>query len=261
MSLRTYRAMAILLAWQICSDAIAAQSVLRVCADPNNLPFSNNREEGFENKIASLISNSLRAKLSYTWWVERDHLVRNTLAADRCDLLLGVPADIGDALSTKPYYKSTYVFVYRQDSPFRVRSLNDAVLEKLRIGVHIMGDSYAPPAAMLSSRGLGANIKGYSMLGVYGESNPPARLIEAVEKRDVDVAVVWGPLGGFFAQHQSAPLMVVPVQPDHWGQIPFTYSIVMAVRENDSVLRGRIDEILSTRAKEIQAILREYGVP
>jgi mxaJ protein len=261
MRLRVCWVSAILFCCPPCPGAAAARSILRVCADPNNLPFSNNREEGFENKIASVISDSLGEKLSYTWWVQRDHLVRNTLAAERCDLLLGVPADIGEALATKPYYKSTYVFVYRRDSPFRVQSLNDEVLEKLRIGVHIMGDNYAPPAAMLSSRGLRANIKGYSMLGAYGESNPPARLIEAVEKNDVDVAIVWGPLGGFFARHQPAPLNVVPVQPDHWGQIPFTYSIAMAVRENDSALRDRIDEALSSRSKDIEAILRQYGVP
>ena len=247
----------LLIAYQI--PALAVK--LRVCADPNNLPFSNRQEQGFENKIASLLSNSLGATLSYSWWVERDHLVRNTLGANRCDLLLGVPAAIEDALATRPYYTSTYVFVFRKDSSLKVRSLDDDILEKLRIGVHVMGDGLAPPAAYLAHRGIRENVTGYSMFGAYGDQNPPARLIEAVGRRDVDLAIVWGPLGGFFAQHQPVPLDVVPVQPDHYGPIPFTYSMVMAVSKDNPALRDRIDSVLTREANQIGTILRQFGVP
>lgn len=253
-----------MLACQVLATAATAQSgesVLRVCADPNNLPFSNRSEQGFENKIASVLSHSLGVTLSYTWWLERDHLVRNTLGANRCDLLLGVPAAIEDALPTRPYYTSTYVFVYRKDSPFKMESLDDGILERLRIGVHVMGDDLAPPAAFLAHRGIRQNVMGYSLFGAYGDQNPPARLIEAVEKNDVDVAIVWGPLGGYFAQHQPIPLQIVPVQPDHYGPIPFKYSMSMAVRKNDTALRDRIDSSLASQANEIGAILKQFGVP
>jgi mxaJ protein len=260
-----WRVAVVLLACQVLTFAAAgaqsSESVLRVCADPNNLPFSNRSEQGFENKIASLVSRALGATLSYTWWLERDRLVRNTLDANRCDLLLGVPTAIEDALPTKPYYTSSYVFVYREDSPFHVQSLDDAALEKLRIGVHVMGDGLAPPAAYLAHRGIRQNVTGYSLLGPYGDQNPPAHLIEAVEKREVDVAIVWGPMGGFFARRQPDPLLVVPVQPDHYGPIPFKYSIGMAVRKNDIALRDRIDNVIANQADAIAAILKQFGVP
>jgi mxaJ protein len=239
----------------------AADDVLRVCADPNNLPFSNAKEQGFENKIASLLSSTLHQNLSYTWWVERNNLAKNTLNTNRCDLLLGVPAGFQHVTTTKPYYRSTYVFVYRQDRQLHLQSLYDPVLERLRIGVHVLGDGFCPPEVVLARRGIRSNVIGYSMLGSYGQASPPARLIEAVEEKNVDVAIVWGPLGGYFAQHQPAPLAVVPVSPDHFGQVPFSYDIAMAVRTGNVALRNRLDQALTSKAKEIRAILVSYGVP
>jgi mxaJ protein len=239
----------------------AAEHLLRVCADPNNLPFSNAKEQGFENKIASLLSGTLHETLSYTWWVERDNLATNTLDANRCDILLGVPAGFEMVTTTKPYYKSIYVFVYRQDRQLHLQSLYDPMLERLHIGVHVLGDGFSPPEVVLARRGIRSNVTGYSMLGSYGQESPPARLIEAVEKKDVDVAIVWGPLGGYFAQHQPAPLVVVPVSPDHFGQVPFSYDIAMAVRTGNVALRDRLNQVLTSKANEIRAILVSYGVP
>lgn len=150
--------------------------VLRVCADPNNLPFSNLHELGFENKIASLLSNALQEKLSYTWWVERDNLAKNTLNANRCDLLLGVPVGLEDVSTTQPYYRSTYVFVSRKDRHLHLQSLYDSQLAQLRIGVHVLGDGFSPPNVVLARLGIRSQVVGYSMLGAYGEPNPPARL-------------------------------------------------------------------------------------
>lgn len=239
----------------------AAEHVLRVCADPNNLPFSNAQEQGFENKIASLLASTLHETLSYTWWVERSNLAKNTLNANRCDILLGVPAGFEHVATTRPYYRSIYVFVYRQDRQLHLNSLYDPVLERLHIGVHVLGNGFCPPELVLARRGIRSNVTGYSMLGSYGQASPPARLIEAVEKKDVDVAIVWGPLGGYFAQHQPAPLVVVPVSPDHFGQIPFSYDIAMAVRTGNVALKDRLDNALTSKAKEIRAILVSYGVP
>jgi mxaJ protein len=237
------------------------QHVIRVCADPNNLPFSNLYEQGFENKIASLLSSALQEKLSYTWWVERDNLAENTLNANRCDLLLGVPVGLEDVLTTQPYYRSTYVFVSRQDRHLHLQSLYDSRLAQLRIGIHVLGDGFSPPSIVLARQGIRSQVVGYSMFGVYGEPNPPARLIDAVEKKDVDVAIVWGPVAGYFAQHQSAPLDIVPVSPDHFGLVPFSYEMGMAVRKRDLALRDRLNQVIASKSKEIRAILVSYGVP
>ena len=126
--------------------------VLRVCADPNNLPFSNESEEGFENRLAQLIAGELNARVSYTWWAQRRGFVRNTLNEGLCDVVMGVPGSFELTGVTRPYYRSTYVFLYRKDAGLSLRSLDDSVLRTLRIGVQIIGDDYAntPPAHALA---------------------------------------------------------------------------------------------------------------
>jgi mxaJ protein len=237
------------------------EHVLRVCADPNNLPFSNLREQGFENKLATLLSSALHEKVSYTWWVGRDNLAKNTLNANRCDVLVGVPVGSESVLTTRPYYRSTYVFVSRTDRHLHLQSLYDSRLAQLRIGVHVLGNSLSPPDEILVRQGIRSQVVGYSMLGAYGEPNPPSRLIDAVENRDVDVAIVWGPLAGYYAQHEAAPLDVLPVSPDHVGIVPFSYDMAMAVRKDNVALRDRLNQVITSKAKEIRTILKSYGVP
>ncbi|HVG45621.1 MAG TPA: quinoprotein dehydrogenase-associated putative ABC transporter substrate-binding protein, partial [Longimicrobium sp.] len=196
------------------ADARPARE-LRVCADPNNLPFSNARGEGFENRIAELVARDLDARVRYTWWAQRRGFFRNTLRAHACDLVPGVPTSFELVLATRPYYRSTYVFVHRADAPFRVRSFDDPVLRRLRVGVQLVGDDYAntPPAHALARRGIIDNVRGYTVYGDYRQDNPPARIIEAVAHGEIDVAVAWGPLAGYFATRQGVPLEIVPVSP------------------------------------------------
>src|SRR4051794_33084733 len=193
----------------------AERPVLRVAADPNNLPFSNDRCEGFENKIAELIATDLGAKLEYSWRAQRRGFFRETLKEDRADLVLGVPAHFDMALTTVPYYRSTYAFVFRKDRNFNLRSLDDPALRKLKIGVQMIGNDgrNTPPAHALANRGIIDNVVGYTVYGDYAQENPPARLIEAVARGDVDVAIAWGPLAGYFARRQAVPLEIVPVSP------------------------------------------------
>jgi mxaJ protein len=142
--------------------AFAAPPPLRVCSDPNNLPFSNSRGEGFENKIAQLVARDLGTTVSYTWFAQRRGFVRNTLTAGKCDVIVGVPSSFELALTTRPYYRSTYVFVTRRDRRIDVTSLDDPRLRKLKIGVQIIGDDYAssPPAHALANRGIVGNVHG-----------------------------------------------------------------------------------------------------
>lgn len=238
--------------------------VLRVCADPNNLPFSNRRLEGFENKIAELLARELGATVEYTWRAQRRGFIRETLRAGACDVVIGMPSSLELALTTTPYYRSTYAFVYRKDRGLNVRSFDDPALRDVRIGVQMIGDDFAntPPAHALATRRIVSNVKGYSVYGDYAQENPPARIIEAVAKGEVDVAVAWGPLAGYFAKRQRVPLEVVPVSPQiDLPFLPFVYDISMGVRRGDDAFRDQLDEILTRNSREIEGILDEYGVP
>ena len=247
--------------------AIAARPgarLLRVCADPNNMPFTNRAGEGFENKLAELVAHEMHADLQYTWWAQRRGFIRNTLKAESCDVVIGVPTSLEMVAATRPYYRSTYVFVTRANAPFRVASFDDPILKRLRIGVQIVGDDYAntPPAHALSNRGIVGNVRGYTLYGDYSQPNPPARIIDAVAKGDIDVAVVWGPLGGWFAQHEPVKLRVVPVSPQiELPFLPFVFDISMGVRRQDLALRDTLDAILVRRRAAVDSILERYSVP
>ncbi|CDX56104.1 Extracellular solute-binding protein family 3 [Mesorhizobium plurifarium] len=243
--------------------ATAGARELRVCADPNNLPFSNAAGQGFENRIAQIIADDLGAKLTYTWWAQRRGFVRNALKAGLCDLVPGTPANLEMLRTTRPYYRSSYVFVARQDSP-DVTSFNDPRLRELRIGVQLIGDDGAnsPPVQALGRRGIVGHLIGYPVYGDYSVPNPPARIIEAVASGEIDLAVVWGPLAGYFAQKQKVPLRITPVTPRIDGpQLPLMYDISMGVRREDDALRSDVNSALARHKSEIDAVLAQYGVP
>jgi len=238
-------------------------AVLRVCADPNNLPFSNEREEGFENRIARLVAAELGTRVEYTWWAQRRGFVRNTLRAGLCDLIPGVPERFDPVATTAPYYRSTYVFVTRSDLEPPIESFDDPRLRRLRIGVHLIGDDYAnpPPVSALARRGIIRNVAGYSIYGDYRDPNPPARLVEAVARAEVDVGIVWGPLGGYFAGRGDGALRVTPVREPTDEGVPFVFAIAMGLRPSDSVLARKVDGVLARRRADIHRILEQYRVP
>ena len=244
--------------------AATTRSELRVCADPNNLPFSNERQQGFENRIAELVARDLNTRLRYTWWAQRRGFVRNTLNARECDLLIGVPSSFERASTTIPYYRSTYVFVTRRDRHIAVASFDDPLLRRLKIGVQMIGDDFTntPPAHALSKRHIIQNVHGYSVYGDYRQPNPPARIIDALAKGDIDVAIAWGPLAGYFARKSAVPLDITSVSPQiDLPFLPFVFDISMGVRRGDSALRDQLNTIISRRKGEIDRILDQYGVP
>jgi len=257
-----FRFTSLLLLATVLPSSAADHSVLRVCADPNNLPFSNQQEQGFENHIATLLASSLGARLQYTWWPERRSLVKNTLDAGRCDVLPGAPVGLSGVSLTEPYYSSSYVFVSRESAAPQVTSLNDPQLSKLRIGLHVVSGDYSSPGNALARRGLAANLRGYSLFGLSGEeANPPARLIDAVADGDVDIAVVWGPIAGYFGRREKQRLAVRPVLPAADAGVPFTFSMAFAVRQNDHALRERLNVALRQNCAAVSKLLEEYGVP
>jgi mxaJ protein len=237
---------------------------LRVCADPNNLPFSNSAGEGFENRLAELVAESFGTRVQYTWWAQRRGFFRNTLKAGACDLVVGVPSALDMLLTTAPYYRSIYVFVTASDRSLDIRSLDDARLKELRVGVQLVGDDGAntPPAHALARRGIVGNVVGFTLYGDYREPSPPSRIVRAVADGQIDVALAWGPLAGYFATRVGRPLEVVPLEPEvDEPFLPFAFDISMGVRRGEEAFRARLDEILDRRRGEIDRILADYAVP
>jgi mxaJ protein len=230
---------------------------LRVCADPNNLPFSNIKQQGFENRIAKLVAKDLNASLVYEWQRMGRGFVREFLNKGKCDLLVGIPAQYKPVLTTVPYYRSSYVFVTRRDHKVQPASLNDPALHQMKIGVQVLEEDYTPPATALARRGMQSEIVGFETTGDEADS-----IVRAVADRQVDTAIVWGPLAGYFAQKYGSALQLTPVIPevDPPG-LPFTFAISMGIRKGNAGLRDELDRVLQRRQPDIQAILRDYGVP
>ena len=241
-----------------------AKAQFRVCADPENMPHSNQKEEGFENKIANLVAKELGEPTRYIWWGQRRGFIRNTMNATleegRCDVVMGVPEGYDLVSPTKPYYRSTYVFVYPKDKGPQVKSLDDPILKKIKIGVHLLGDDYTnpPPVHELSKRGVVGNLVGFSTF--YSADNPPSAIIDAVASGKVGVAIVWGPAAGYFVKQQTVPLAMVPV-PSGPGDLPFEFGISMGVKPGNTALKNQLEKVIDARRAEITKILNDYNVP
>jgi mxaJ protein len=234
-----------------------------VCSDPNNLPFSNRKRQGFENQLASLLARELHAELSYFWWPQRRGFLRRTLRAHLCDVVMGLPTGFERVLTTQPVYRSGYVFVSRTSAP-AIGSLDAPELRGLRIGVSIVGDDGAnpPPVTALIQRRLLDHLRGYPIYGDYREDNPSAELIRAVARDEIDVAIAWGPLGGYFAARGEAPLRVVPLPPQEAPPgMPFSFDISLAVRSDDRALLEELDSALARRHTEVHALLERFHFP
>lgn len=232
---------------------------LRICADPDNLPYSNERLEGFENKIADVLAKDLGETLTYFWWPHQRGLVRNTLQADKCDVLIGIPKGFDPVLWTKPYYRSGYVIAYAKGRGYQISSLDDPILKRLRIGVHLN----TPPYAALAERGILNNLVEYPLFfdhRVADADHRPAKVMEDLFQGAIDVAIVWGPLAGYSAkQHAAASLELVPLQ--EGSPLPMTFEMSMGVKKGNRALKTQLEEALDRRQAEIRKILEDYGVP
>jgi mxaJ protein len=244
------------------AGAALAETPLRVCADPNNLPFSNAAGEGFENKLAVLIAQELNRPLQFVWRAQRRGFIREGLKAGECDLVTAIPLGIGEVRSTRPYYRSTYAFVTRPGEP-RAASFDDEGLATRLIGVQLIGDNGAnsPPAHLLARRGLVRNIRGYSVYGDYGQPEPTRRIVDAVADREIDVAAVWGPIGGYFASMEKPPLVVTPIAQPNDTPIALSFDIAMAVRKQDVELAAGVNRALDSLAPQVHDLLEAYHVP
>jgi mxaJ protein len=232
---------------------------LRVCGDPNNLPFSNEKRQGIENKIAEVIAQDLGKTVAYTWWPHQRGLVKRVLNTSRCDVMLGIPKGYDPVLWTKPYYRTGYVIAYRKDRGLKVRSLDDPRLKTLKIGVQVN----TPPHDALGQRGIADNVVGYQLMfdSNFHAEDYPGKLVEDLIAGSIDVALVWGPIAGYFAKKKAAPLEIVLLEDRPENGERFAFDISMGVRKSDKELKGKLEEALVRRHDEITHILEDFGVP
>jgi mxaJ protein len=242
------------------AEGASAQGPLRVCADPDNLPYSKADESGFENRIARVVAEEMRTTLQYEWQPLARGFVRKTLGAGLCDLFIGVPAGFDRLTTTRPYYRSGYVFVNRADAAKRLESFDDPALRSMAIGVQLIGDDLAatPPGHALARRGAVERVVGYP---VYGDGPAVQRALHDLATGHLDAAILWGPQAGFFAARSAVPLRVSVAHAPDGPTMPFEFSIAMGVRKGDTALKEAIEQAIARRQADIAAILDAYGVP
>lgn len=243
------------------STLSAAQAApLRVCADPDYLPYSNRAGEGFENKIAAAVAKALGESLEYTWENTREHggfpeFLARTLDANKCDVVMNVPYGSREELTTQPYYVSSYVFIFRKNNNYDIKTMDSAVLKRIKIGF----ESDTPAENGLKMRGLVPAAMAFDVGSDSSES--PVTMLSALEKGQIDVLITWEPAVGFFLK-QHPELEVVPVPNERVLGSPeqYTFPMSMGVRHGDEALRKRLDDIIARRQSELTSILREQGV-
>ena len=235
---------------------IADRNALKVCADPNNLPFSNQKGEGFENKIAELMGAALGVKVEYTWFPQIIGFARNTLQAHRCDLVIGTVAGDDVMQTTNPYYFTTYVMIYRSDKGLTLTGLDDPRLASLRLGVV----SATPPSDLLVRHDLMALAKPYQLTVDTRAESPTHEMVKDIMDGTIDVGFLWGPIAGYYRKHGELPLTLVPLK-DEPGAARMKYHIAMGVRGNEPEWRRRVNAVILKQQPKMTAILRDYGIP
>jgi len=261
--------LAVVILAAIAERLFAAENVLKVCQDPNNLPFSNEQGEGFENRIAELLAQKLGWKLEYFSFPQRMGFIRNTLRfklpgeAYRCDLVIGVPAEWDQVSPTKPYYRSTYALIYPQGgkldgvrSPPDLYALDPNVVRSLRIGVY----DRSPATEWLNKHQLAEQGVPYRMMNADPEYYPGQIIEKDLASGAIDAAVVWGPIAGFFAKRSTRPKMIVVPLPSESG-VKFDYDIAMGVRFGEPQWKATVQKLIDENSDRIEEILRAYGVP
>jgi quinoprotein dehydrogenase-associated probable ABC transporter substrate-binding protein len=230
------------------------RDAVRVCADGNMLPYSNEKLEGFENRLAEMIGRELGVPVIYTWWPATIGFVRNTLNAHKCDVIMGTAEGGGLVQHTNPYYRSVYVLVYRQGGNFAPKDMSDPALKQARIGIV----AQTPGATLVNRLGL-TNVEPYPLNTDTRVDNPARRAIEDVASGHTDATVIWGPIAGYYAARQTVPLAVVPLSDG--GQPKLDFGITMGVRQDEPNWKHWLNGFIDRHQDEIDRMLAEYHVP
>jgi mxaJ protein len=235
-----------------------ADGVLRVCADPQNLPFSNEKGEGFENKLVDLIAAKLDLHVSYTWLPQVVGHVATLPDDTDCDLLMGYAQGTGLIEDTNPYYRTSYVLIYRQNdkSLAGVENLADDRLKSKKIGIL----ARTPPVSIMAMNGLMANARSFEAKGDRNAAGAVVDVIAAIASGEIDAGILWGPLGGYYAQNAKVPLALVPLVKEKAGPATI-YPITMGVRPNEPEWKHKLNKLIAENQADIYAMLSEYNVP
>jgi mxaJ protein len=243
------------------SSVLSAQRApLRVCADPDYLPFSNRAGEGFENKIAQAVAKALGQPLEYVWSSSRaqggfPEFLSRTLDAKKCDVVMGLPYGNREELTTQPYYVSSYVFVFKKSKNYDIRSMDSPVLQKIKIGLE--GDT--PVEDGVKIRGMLARATVFNVASTEGES--PATMLDALEKGQIDVLITWEPaIGRFLDKYRDLELVAVPNARTLGAPEQYVFPISMGVRQGDEAMKKRLDQVILDHQSELTAILTQFGV-
>jgi len=233
------------------------RTALRVCADPANMPFSNDKGEGFENKIAEIVATELKLPVEYTWFPQATGFIRQTLFAKRCDVVMGYVQGDELVLNTNHYYRSTYALVLRKGAGLDgVDSLADPRLKGRHLGV-IAG---TPPASVMAQLGLIGNAKPYPLMVDRRYESPGERMIADIQSREIDAGILWGPIAGYFAPKASGALTVVPLLKEATGQ-RMAYRITFGVRPLEDEWKRQLNGLISKRQGDFDSVLLQFGVP
>jgi mxaJ protein len=235
--------------------AQASAPALRICADPDNPPYSRRDGSGFDNRIAVVLARAMGREPVFVWTRERRGFMREQFNKNACDVLPGVPVGMRSVLATTPYYRSTYVFVTRTHDALRPASFSDPKLDHHRIGLQIMEEDLSPPSLPLIRSGHAAQLVGFDSFGSRASD-----IVRAVSDRRIDVAVVWGPLAGFYAARERG-LELARVAPEIDAGIPFTFALAMGVHKRDTALRDRLNAAILAKRNVIKDILNADHVP
>lgn len=236
---------------------LVVRDVLRICADPVNLPFSNRQGQGFENRIAEIVADELKVPLRYYWLSQGPGFVRNTLDAKLCDLVMGYASGADPVQHTNPYYRSVYVLVVKAGADLNgVERLADPRLKDKRLGVI----AATPPADHLLDEGLLASSKTYALLVDRRYESPAEEMIADLVAGRIDGALLWGPIGGYFARASPEPLILIPLVRER-DRPPLSYRITFGIRHNEQDWKRRLNQVLRKRQADIDRVLLDFGVP
>jgi quinoprotein dehydrogenase-associated probable ABC transporter substrate-binding protein len=232
-------------------------NVFRACGDPRNMPFSNDKGEGFENKLAELLAAKLGKKLSYTYFPQATGFVRMTLGAFRCDIIMGFPQGDDQAQVTIPYYRTTYALIFKPGGGLEdVTAIDDPKLRDKRIGVV----AKTPPSTAMAINGLLARAKSYPLFIDTRADSSAQAMIDDLARGDIDCGILWGPMAGYYAKQANPPLMVVPLTKETMGP-PMMYRIGMAVRPADQEWKRTLNQLIMDNQAEINKLLISYNIP
>ena len=231
--------------------------VFRACGDPRNLPFSNDKGEGFENKLAELFAAKLGKKLSYTYFPQATGFVRMTLGSYRCDIIMGFPQGDDQAQVTVPYYRTTYALVFKPGSGLEdATTIDNPKLKDKRIGIV----ARTPPSTAMAVNGLLAHAKSYPLFVDTRADSSAQAMIDDLARGEIDCGILWGPMAGYYASHADPPLVVVPLTRETSGP-PMSFRIGMAVRPADQEWKRTLNKLIMDNQPEINKLLISYNIP